>query len=234
MSREPPPQGVESVPSTSRRTILRLVRRLVVAVLGQARLRFCRRQAVAGIRRYWPVHERVVALEPPTLTRLDRPRDLSPEGRQELQQRVDRLLGQLVVAVSRESRLRFRPRQSRLRHRVLIDRFLYRRLVHGWVLASTNRRGATTVTRSARADHSSRLREPFPGGLDIRRVEIPNLRHGERLTHRGHPLLPRRLADQRDGLDLRAVRRGELDVVPQRVHVPAVEVVELNEEVDLA
>src|SRR5262245_58212277 len=76
MSREPPPQGVESVSSTSRRTILRLVRRLVVAVLGQARLRFCRRQAVAGIRRCWPVHERVVALEPPTLTRLDRPRDL--------------------------------------------------------------------------------------------------------------------------------------------------------------
>src|SRR5262249_39628415 len=45
------------------------------------------------------------------------------------------------------------------------------------------------------------------------------------------PLL---VADEGDAVDLRAVGGGELDVVPQGVQVPAVEVVELGQQPDLA
>lgn len=65
------------------------------------------------------------------------------------------------------------------------------------------------------------LGEPSLGDFDLGGVEVSNL-------------CPRLLADQGDPLDLGAVRRRELDVVPKGVQVPPVEVVELGEDVHLA
>ena len=80
---------------------------------------------------------------------------------------------------------------------------------------------------------ASRLGEPGPGSIDLGSVEVLDLGHGEWLAHRGHPFLPCLLADQRDAFDVEAVLGGKLDVVPQGVHVPAVEIVELSQQADL-
>src|SRR5439155_18756054 len=68
--------------------------------------------------------------------------------------------------------------------------------------------------------------EPALGRFDIRGVEIANLRHGERLAHGRHPLFPSLLADQGNPFDFRAMRRGELDVIPKSVHIPTVKIME--------
>src|SRR5262249_54318902 len=54
------------------------------------------------------------------------------------------------------------------------------------------------------------------------------------LAHLGHPLLPGLVADQGNPVDLGAMGSGELDVVPQGMQVPALEIVELGQDADLA
>src|SRR5262249_29536539 len=80
----------------------------------------------------------------------------------------------------------------------------------------------------------SRFSQPLSRRFDFARVEVADLGHRERLAHLGHPSLPRLLADQRDAVDLGAVGGRKLDVVPQCVQVPALEIVELGQDPDLA
>src|SRR6516162_4943046 len=78
------------------------------------------------------------------------------------------------------------------------------------------------------------LLQPGPGIRNLGGIEILNLGHREWLADSRHPLFPRFFTDERDALDLCAMRRGKLDVVPQSVQVPAVEIVELRQHSDFA
>src|SRR5437867_4386752 len=55
-------------------------------------------------------------------------------------------------------------------------------------------------------------------------IEIANLRSGERTAENAHPLLPFFVSDHRNALDVAEVFQVELDVLPQRTGVPAVEI----------
>ena len=81
---------------------------------------------------------------------------------------------------------------------------------------------------------ASGLGQPVLRRFDLRGVEILDLGHRERHADFGHPFLPSLFANQGNPLDLRAMRCGELSVVPQRVQVPAVEVVELRQHANFA
>jgi hypothetical protein len=72
--------------------------------------------------------------------------------------------------------------------------------------------------------------EPRPGLVRLGGVEIADFRKGKRLAHLGHPLFPFPVADEGDALDVGAVLGGELDVVPEGVQVPAVEVLKLGQQ----
>src|SRR5262249_36819701 len=84
--------------------------------------------------------------------------------------------------------------------------------------------------KGATVKGSSRFFEPLPGFFNFSSVEISDLGLRERLAHLSHPRLPFPVADQGDALDAVAVGGGELDVVPQGVQVPAVELMELSQE----
>src|SRR6516164_11504432 len=73
------------------------------------------------------------------------------------------------------------------------------------------------------------LLQPSPGISNLAGIEILNLGHREWFAHSRHPLFPRFFTDKRDALDLRAMRRGKLDVVPKGVQVPAMEIMELRQ-----
>src|SRR5579871_656326 len=80
----------------------------------------------------------------------------------------------------------------------------------------------------------SRSAEPGPGLLHLGDIEVADLGPCERLAYLGHPLFPRLVADQGDALDVEAVLGGKRDVVPQGAQVPAVKVLELGQQPDLA
>jgi hypothetical protein len=79
-----------------------------------------------------------------------------------------------------------------------------------------------------------RLFQPTPSGVNLGMVEIPDLGHRERLANQSHPLLPRLLSYQSNALNMATLLRGELDVVPKRVHVPAVEILKLGQQPNFA
>src|SRR5262249_42578065 len=80
----------------------------------------------------------------------------------------------------------------------------------------------------------SALLEPRPGGVGLGSVEVTDGGAGESPGQADHPPLPRMLTDVGDPLDAGAVRRVKLHVVPEAWQVPAVEVVQLDQEPDLA
>src|SRR6516165_85097 len=85
-----------------------------------------------------------------------------------------------------------------------------------------------------RCTRSEFVAQPCLCCLDLRRVEVFDLGHRERLADLGHPLLPSLLTDQCDLVDFRAVGGGELDIVPQCAQIPAVKVMKLRENIDLS
>jgi hypothetical protein len=88
-------------------------------------------------------------------------------------------------------------------------------------------RGASNV-QGRSIPHS--FTDPLAGIVELRRVEILDLGHRERLADFGHPLFPFLLAHQRDAIDLRAVRGRELDVIPQGFQVPTLKIVKLGQQ----
>jgi len=70
--------------------------------------------------------------------------------------------------------------------------------------------------------------QPFPSRPNLRGIEILHLRHSKWLADFGHPLFPLLFTHQRNLSDVRAMFGRELNVIPERMEIPAVEVVELS------
>ena len=81
---------------------------------------------------------------------------------------------------------------------------------------------------------SLRFRQPAAGFVELRGIEVADLGHRKGYADFGHPFLPGLFSDQRDASDLGAVGGGEFDVVPKGARVPALEVVELGQQSNLA
>ena len=76
--------------------------------------------------------------------------------------------------------------------------------------------------------------EPRPSCIDLRGVEVANLSHRKRLAGLGHPLLPTFVADHSEAVKLGVVGGCELGVVPQRMHVRALEIDKVDQQANLA
>jgi len=81
---------------------------------------------------------------------------------------------------------------------------------------------------------SGRFLQPLPRFFDPGCVKVADLSHRERLADLRHPFLPTLVTDERDAVDLVAVRRREFNVIPKRVKVPTMEIREVREEPHLA